>query len=189
LDFDNDGNLDLMIVNGHINDMIERTRHDISYREPPLLLRNTGAGKFEDASTLAGPAFQRKLRGRGLAVGDFDNDGRPDAILTCLGDTPVLLHNTWEKSGGWVGLELQGSRSNRDAIGAKITIQASGRKLVRWIEGGGSYLSSHDKRVIFGLGANGPREVTAEIKWPSGQTQTVTGLAAGRYHRIIEGHQ
>jgi hypothetical protein len=186
LDYDNDGNLDLMIVNGHINDMIERTRHDIAYREPPLLLGNNADGGFQDVSNLAGPVFHRKLRARGLAVGDFDNDGRTDVIFTCLNDSPVLLHNTWKQSGAWIGLQLQGTRSNRDAIGAKIVVQAGSRRLVRWIEGGGSYLSSHDKRVIFGLGLNAPREIGAEIRWPAGETQTVAGLATGQYHKIIE---
>lgn len=186
LDYDNDGNLDLMIVNGHITDAIERTRHDVSYREPPLLLHNSGTGVFENVDKLAGPVFQQKFRARGLAVGDFDNDGRTDAIFTRLNDTPVLLRNVWEESGAWVGLQLEGIRSNRDAIGAKVTVQADQRKLVRWIEGGSSYLSSHDKRLIFGLGHHAPETVSAEIYWPSGQVQTLSVLATGRYHKIKE---
>jgi hypothetical protein len=150
-----------------------------------LLLHNTGGGRFEDVAKLAGPVFQQKFRARGLAVGDFDNDGRIDVIFTRLADTPILLHNTWS-SNAWVGLELEGTRSNRDAIGAKVTIQAGPQKLVRWIEGGGSYLCSHDKRLIFGLGPNAPQQVSAEIAWPSGQKQTVPGLAPGRYHKITE---
>jgi enediyne biosynthesis protein E4 len=187
LDYDNDGNLDLMIVNGHLNEVIERTRHDVSYREPPLLLGNSGGGIFRNMEKLAGPVFREKFRARGLAVGDFDNDGRPDVIFTCLDDTPVLLRNTWEQGGAWIGLELEGTRSNRDAIGAKVTVPLAGKKLVRWITGGVSYLSSHDKRLLFGLGRSAaPREVSAEIHWPSGQVQTVTGLAVGRYHKIVE---
>ncbi len=186
LDYDNDGNLDLMTVNGHINEVIERTRKDVAYREPALLLRNSGDGKFQNMQPTAGEVFQRKLRARGLAIGDFDNDGRPDAVITCLDDLPVLLRNTDSRAGGWIGFALQGTRSNRDAIGAKVVMRVGGRKLTRWIEGGGSYLSSHDHRLLFGLGANPSQELTAEILWPSGQAQTLSGLAPARYYRIIE---
>ena len=186
LDYDNDGRLDVAMVNGHLNEVIERTRNDVSYREPPLLLHNTGSGKFEDVAKLAGPVFQQRFRARGLAVGDFDNDGRIDVIFTRLADTPILLHNTWTGGGAWIGLQLVGTRSNRDAIGAKVTIQAGSQQLVRWIEGGGSYLSSHDKRLIFGLGLHALNQVSAEIAWPSGQRQTVHGLAPGRYYKIRE---
>ena len=186
LDYDNDGNLDLMIVNGHINEVIERTRRDVFYREPPLLLHNDGRGNFQNMAALAGPVFQQKYRARGLAVGDWDNDGLQDVIFTCLDDSPVLLHNTAAETGSWVGLQLEGTRSNRDAIGAKVVVSAGERKLVRWITGGGSYLSSHDKRLIFGLGRNALEQVQAEIHWPSGDVQTVSGLVTRRYHKIVE---
>jgi len=186
LDYDNDGNLDLMIVNGHINEVVERTRHDVSYREPPLLLHNDGHGNFSNMAALAGPVFQQRFRARGLAIGDWDNDGRPDAIFTCLNDSPVLLHNTAEGTGAWVGFELEGTRSNRDAIGSKVVVSNGERKIVRWITGGSSFMSSHDKRLIFGLGQNAPQQVQAEIHWPAGEVQTVSGLAAGRYHKIVE---
>jgi len=186
LDYDNDGNPDLAIVNGHINETVERTRRDVSYRQPPLLLHNDGRGNFSSVAALAGPVFQQKYRARGLAVGDWDNDGRTDLIFTCLNDSPVLLHNTAEGTGAWVGLQLEGTRSNRDAIGAKVIVSVGGRKLVRWITGGGSYLSSHDKRLIFGLGQNAPEQVTAEIHWPAGEVQMVPNLATGRYHKILE---
>ena len=186
LDYDNDGNLDLMIVNGHINEVVERTRRDVTYREPPLLLRNDGGGIFKNMAQAAGPVFQQKFRARGLAVGDWDNDGRPDVIFTCLNDSPVLLHNTDAEGGSWIGFELEGTRSNRDAIGAKVVVSAGTRKLVRWITGGGSYLSSHDKRLLFGLGHNAPEKVEAQISWPNGDVQTVSGLAAGHYHSIVE---
>ena len=186
LDYDNDGNLDLMIVDGHLNPAIERTRRDVSYREPPLLLANSGGGVFRNMEKMAGPVFRQKFRARGLAVGDIDNDGRPDVIFTRLNDAPVLLRNTWEQSGSWIGLQLEGTRSNRDAIGAKVIVPSGERKLVRWITGGGSYLSSHDPRLLFGLGQSAPREMSAEIHWPSGHVQNVAGLAVNRYHRIVE---
>jgi hypothetical protein len=135
----------------------------------------------------AGATFQQRFVARGLATGDIDNDGRIDAILSRLDATPILLRNTWEPSGSWIGLELEGTRSNRDAIGARVTVSLPKRKLVRWITGGSSYLSTHDKRVIVGLGneaANG--EVSAEINWPSGQAQLLSGLKINQYHHILE---
>src|SRR5262249_22579050 len=151
IDYDNDGNLDLLIVNGHINQVIESTRHDVKYHEPPLLLHNDGNGVFRNMREQAGAVFQSQYRARGLAIGDFNNDGGMDAVITRLGATPVLLRNNVGQNHPWVGFELEGTKSNRDAIGAKITVQVRKRKLVRWITGGGSYLSSHDKRVLIGI--------------------------------------
>ena len=186
LDYDNDGNLDLAMVNGHLNEVIERTRTDVSYREPPLLLRNNGDGTFRNVEEIAGPVFRQKFRARGLAVGDFDNDGGSDLIFTQLDDKPVLLRNTWAKRGAWIGLDLEGTHGNRDAIGAKVILHANGRKLVRWVEGGGSYLSSHDRRLVFGLGTGAHGELSAEIIWSSGYKQTVAGLVANQYQKITE---
>jgi enediyne biosynthesis protein E4 len=187
IDYNNSGLLDLLIANGHIYESIEKQQPGITYAEPPLLLRNAGDGKFHNMRESAGPAFQQKFVARGLATGDMDNDGRIDAILTRLNDSPVLLQNTWRPSGSWIGLELQGTRSNRDAIGAKVTVSLAKSKLVRWVTGGSSYLSTHDKRVLVGLGdeaANG--KVSAEILWPSGQTQALPGLRINEYHHILE---
>jgi hypothetical protein len=185
IDYNNDGNLDLLIVNGHLNQVIERTRQDVTYAEPPLLLGNSGAGVFRNMKSLAGPVFRQNFRARGLAVGDIDDDGRPDCIFTCLNAAPVLLQNSSASGNAWVGLQLEGTRSNRDAIGAKVTVTVAGKKVTRWITGGSSYLSSHDKRLLFGLGRNqGP--VSAEIHWPSGQIQTLPALTVGAYRKILE---
>ena len=187
LDYDNDGLLDLMIVNGHVIEVIEQLRAGVKYKEQPLLFHNSGTAVFEDVSLKAGPAFSQGYLARGLAVGDWDNDGAPDAIFTCIGDLPVLLHNNVGRKNSWIGVRLVGVKSNRDAIGAKLTLRIAGRKLVRWITGGSSYLSSHDKRVLFGLGnlpAN--RTVDIEIVWPNGQTQAAPSLQMNRYHQITE---
>jgi len=187
LDYDNDGLLDLMIVNGHVIEVIEQLRAGVKYKEQPLLFHNSGTAVFEDVSSKAGPAFSQGYLARGLAVGDWDNDGAPDAIFTCIGDLPVLLHNNVGRKNSWIGVRLVGVKSNRDAIGAKLTLRIAGRKLVRWITGGSSYLSSHDKRVLFGLGnlpAN--RTVDIEIVWPNGQTQAAPSLQMNRYHQITE---
>ncbi len=186
LDFNNDGNPDLMIVTGHINRVIEKTRRDVSYLEPPLLLESSGTGIFRDVGNQAGPVFNTGYAARGLATGDIDNDGGIDCIFTRLDESPVLLQNNVPQGNAWVGLELEGTRSNRDAIGAKATVEVSGRKLTRWVTSGGSYLSSHDKRMLFGLGKAKAGLVSVEIQWPSGQVQRVSNLAVGKYHKIQE---
>jgi enediyne biosynthesis protein E4 len=192
IDYDNDGNLDLVLVNGHINSVIEKTRTDVFYREPPLLLTNDGKAVFRNASEQAGSVFRSGYLGRGLAVGDYDNDGGVDVTFTGLNDTPLLLHNNVGHLKPWIGIELEGTKSNRDAVGAKLTLTCGTRKLVRWITGGASYVSSHDRRVVFGLGVAsiGPgtlaRPVLLEIRWPNGYIQTVTGLKINEYQKIVE---
>jgi enediyne biosynthesis protein E4 len=187
IDFDNDGLLDLMIVNGHVTEVIELQQPQVKYKERPLLLRNVGNAVFEDVSSKAGPAFSKRYLARGLAVGDWDNDGAVDAIFTCIGENPVLLHNNVGQEKSWIGLGLAGVKSNRDAIGAKLTLRVVDRKLVRWITGGSSYLSSHDKRVLFGLGnLASSHRVDVEIVWPNGGKQVVSSLPINRYHRIVE---
>jgi hypothetical protein len=186
LDYDNDGNLDLAIINGHLNQVIEVSRGDVKYKQPLLLLRNNGQGVLENMRVSAGEAFQKGYSGRGLAVGDYDNDGATDLIFTCLNSRPVLLHNNVGAENAWMGFQLVGTKSNRDAIGAKLILQAGNRRLVRWITGGSSYLSSHDKRVVFGLGKQTPESIDLQIFWPSGQTQRLSGLKPRIYHLIRE---
>ena len=185
IDFDNDRNLDLLIVNGHINEAVEATRVDIKYKEPLLLLRSNGKGVFEDMRERAGHSFQTNYSARGLAVGDWNNDGRVDAVFTCLDASPVLLRNDAGQQNSWIGFELQGMTSNRDAIGAKVTVETGERKLTRWITSGSSYLSSHDKRVLIGLGPSSVR-VNAEVRWPNGKMQRLANLKPGQYHHILE---
>ena len=187
LDYDNDGSLDLMIVNGHINEVVEKAQNGVKYKEQPLLLCNTGKGVFENAVENAGEAFRASYTARGLAIGDFDNDGGTDAIFTCIGESPVLLHNNVASAKPWIGMELVGTKSNRDAIGSKVTMRGSEGKTVRWITSGSSYLSSHDKRIIFGLGSQFHGDsVEFEIRWPSGASQIVRGLKIRRYHKVTE---
>ncbi|PYT24323.1 MAG: hypothetical protein DMG57_29145 [Acidobacteria bacterium] len=176
-----------MIVSGHVNKIVEQTRANVTYKEPPLLLRNNGKGVFRDMRESAGPVFRNRCDARGLAVGDYDNDGDTDTIFVCLQDTPVLLRNNAGQNNAWIGLQLVGTGSNRDAIGAKLIVQLGGHKLARWITGGASVFSSHDNRVIFGLGNKpGPETVSVTIRWPNGQTQTVKDLRPNKYHKIIE---
>jgi hypothetical protein len=187
LDFDNDGHLDLMLVTGHVNEVVESLQPQVKYKERPLLLHNLGNGQFEDVTFSAGRAFSKGYLARGLAVGDWDNDGAPDAVFTCIGDSPVLLRNNVGKKNSWVGVRLIGTKSNRDAIGAKLTLSLADRKLVRWVTGGSSYLSSHDKRILFGLGGLAANQtVNIEILWPNGARQNATALKINRYHEVVE---
>ena len=187
LDFDNDGLLDMLTVTGHINEVVEKSHGEISYRQSPLLLRNTGRGTLENMAADAGPVFSSRYLARGLAVGDFNNDGAIDAIFTCIGDRPVLLQNNVGSRNPWIGIQLVGTKSNRDAIGAKLTLLNSNRKSIRWVSSGASYLSSHDLRVIFGLGADfHGSSALIEIRWPSGNIQQTPALSVGQYHVIRE---
>ena len=187
LDFDNDGDLDLMIVNGHVNQMIERARQDVTYEEPPLLLANDGEGVFEDLGASAGPPFQERYVARGLATGDIDNDGDVDAAFIRLRDSPVLLRNAVGQQANWIGARLRGRLSNRDAIGARVVLRTAKGRQLRWILGGGGFLSSHDRRVLFGLGSGAPAEsYTIEVRWPNGGFGRYDGLQANRYHVLTE---
>jgi hypothetical protein len=187
IDYDNDGNLDLMIANGHPDDLIEKIYDNVTYREPLLLFQNSGSG-LKDISVESGPAFSRKLSARGLAVGDFNNDGAIDVLVSCNNDAPVLLKNNVGAQNHWLGLKLVGTKSNIDAVGARLRYQAGDLTRSRMKVGGGSYLSSHDPRMVLGLG---PRTKLdwIEVKWPrpSGLVQRFTELPIDRYVTIHEG--
>ncbi|HLV78648.1 MAG TPA: CRTAC1 family protein, partial [Chthonomonadaceae bacterium] len=185
---DNDGWLDLMVTNGHVQDNIHRFEK-ATYRQPTLFLRNRGGAhpSFEDATRRSGLGLLPPIVGRGLAVGDYDNDGRVDALVVDSEGRPLLLHNeTPAPDKSWIGFRLIGTgRSNRDAYGAVITVVAGGRRLVRQCQPGGSYLSSSDPRVHFGLGAAALQSVT--IRWPDGRVQKLPPLTPGRYITVTEG--
>ncbi|MCC6589412.1 MAG: CRTAC1 family protein [Bryobacterales bacterium] len=185
VDFDNDGDLDAVIANGHLHSAIEKSNKSVRYREPPLLLLNDGKGKFTNGSASAGPAFSRSYLGRGLATADIDNDGAVDVAFIDLNSRPVLLSNRLATGSHWLGLRLEGTVSNRDAIGARVTLQQGDKIQNRWVTGGGSILASHDRRVHFGLGAT-TAPVRLTIIWPSGLKQQITDLAFDKYHTIRE---
>ena len=185
LDYDNDGDLDLIIANGHLQENISESNRSVQYREPPLLLANDGKGVFTNMAKIAGPAFAKGYLGRGLASGDFDNDGAVDVAIIDLKERPLLLRNTTAAGNRWIGVNLRGTQSNRDAIGARVVLTQGERKLTRWITGGGSFLSTHDRRLTFGLGTNAA-VADIEVTWPDGAIQKITGLAHNRYHDIVE---
>jgi hypothetical protein len=186
-DYDNDGNLDLFLANGHPDDRIEERYTDVKYREPMLLFRNTGKG-FENVSARSGPVFTRALAARGMAIGDFNNDGAVDVLISVNNGPPVLLRNNAGKTNHWLGVRLVGRKANPDAIGAIISWQASGVKRTRMKVGGGSYLSSHDPREVLGLGGSTKID-WLEVKWPepSGRVERFTDVPIDRYVTVIEG--
>ena len=196
LDYDNDGSLDLMLANGHVQDniavvdMMHGPAEGAMYRQPLLLYHNLGAdqgGKhFEDASAgLSGNAGQ-PIVGRGLAVGDFDNDGKIDALATDNEGKPLLLHNVMQGAGHWLLLSLRGRKCNRDGYGAIVTVTAGGHTVTRHCHADGSYLSSSDKRLHFGLGA-ATTITRIEVKWPDGHTDVCGACPVNRLVTLTEG--
>ena len=186
-DYDNDGAVDLFLANGHPDDMVENYTTQVKYREPLLLFHNDG-GRLTNVSAGAGPVFSRAFPARGLAVGDIDNDGSVDVLISNSGDAPLLLRNRAAAGRHWVGVKLQGMSCNRDAIGARITWSAGGVERSRLKTGGGSYLSSHDPREVLGLGA-AARVDWVEVRWPqpSGRVERLTDVPVDRYVTIVEG--
>ena len=186
-DFDLDGWQDLFQVNGHPDDMVESYSMSVKWKEPPFFFRNEN-GKLRNISAEAGPIFQKDLTARGMAVGDYNNDGRIDVMIGNLGDAPILLKNNAGQGRHWAGLQLQGVKCNRDAIGARITWSAGGVTRSRQKNRGGSYLSSHDPREVLGLGTADKLD-WVEIKWPlpSGRVERFLSVPIDKYTKIVEG--
>ena len=188
-DFDNDGDIDLLLCNGHPDDHIDGRVTGVKYREPMLLFRNTGHD-FKNVSDQGGPIFSQTLAARGMALGDFDNDGAVDVLVSVNNGAPLLLQNNAGKQNHWLGVRLMGKKSNPDAIGARISYQSGDLKRSRTKVGGGSYLSSHDPRIVLGLGKRAKID-SLEVKWPmpSSITQRFTDLPVDRYITIVEGEE
>jgi len=184
LDYDNDGWKDLLIAQGHDLDTVELTSPNLHYREPLMLLRNTGSG-FVDVSAESGVVFQQPWVGRGLAIGDIDNDGRIDAVATTNDGGLHILHNETQTANHWLTLELIGHKSNRDAIGAEVQLKSTAGLQLATVTTGGSYLSSSDKRVHFGLGSDAKMPLV-EIRWPSGIVQTLRDVPADQFLQVDE---
>jgi hypothetical protein len=183
-DFDNDGWKDLLIAQGHDLDTIEKTIPNLHYREPMLLARNTGQG-FVDVSQSSGEVFKELWVARGMAIGDLDNDGRLDAVVTTNDGPAYVLHNETASGNHWLLLKLVGHKSNRDAIGASVKLVTPSGPQFAAVTTAGSYLSSSDKRVHFGLGKEQIVE-SVEIRWPSGIVQTLRNIPADQIMQIDE---
>ncbi len=182
-DANNDGWLDVMTANGHVSDM----RPILPFAMTAQLYLGGASHRLTDVSARAGPAFQQLYVGRGLAIGDLDNDGRLDAVMVSQNGPTVFFHNSKHSvPGHFVTFGLEGKKSNRDGVGAQIALKAGGRvqKQVRF--GGGSYQSASDHRLHFGLG-DSRQDVSVEVRWPSGQVDHHQRLATDRFYRLIEG--
>jgi len=188
-DYDNDGEIDLLLGNGHPDDKVEQRLSNVKYREPLLLYRSEGGG-FRNVSDHSGPIFSTALAARGLAVGDFNNDGAADVLIAQNNDVPVLLRNHIGRQNHWLGVRLVGRKANIDAIGAEIRYRSGDLERHQFKVGGGSYLSSHDPRMILGIGKRTKMD-WLEVKWPqpSGVTERFTGLPIDRYITIVEGQK
>jgi len=184
LDYDNDGRKDLLIAQGHDLDTVELNYPQLHYKEPPMLAYNTGKG-FVDVSSESGKVFQDRWVGRGLAVGDIDNDGRIDAVFTTNGGPAYVLRNETSTVNHWLTLSLVGHKSNRDGIGAVIKLTTAAGSQWITVTTGGSYLSASDKRAHFGLGAATVAQ-TIQIRWPSGIIQTLSNVHADQILTVDE---
>jgi hypothetical protein len=185
-DFDNDGWPDCVVANGHVDDNLERLGYDTPYAEPALLHRNREGAGFQLATREAGTYFDSDHVGRGLAIGDLDDDGDIDLVVNHKDGPPALLRNDTPTRHHWIRLQLQGTRSNRDGIGARVEVEAGGRTIVRQRKGGASLGSAHDPRFLIGLGgARRARRVT--IRWPSGHVDHHGDLPAEAGFLIREG--
>jgi hypothetical protein len=187
-DYDNDGRMDLVLANGHPDDMIAEYSLQVKWKEPLLLFHQSEQGKLRNVSPQAGPAFAGYFNARGLAVGDYTNNGAPDLLVCVNGGAPLLLKNNAAAGNNWLGLKLEGVSCNRDAVGAKVFWTAGGKKYSRLKAAGGSYLSSHDPRMVIGIGkAAGVEEL--EIHWPlpSKRVERLTGLPLNKYIPVVEG--
>ena len=186
LDFDNDGWPDLVLANGHVYPEVDKFHLSSGYMEPKLLYHNNGNGTLTDVSASAGPGFSTVSSARGLAVGDFWNDGRMSVLVNNVYGKPSLLVNAAHYGNHWVTFKTEGTRSNRDGIGAKISVKAGGRTLVDEVRSGSSYISQNDLRVHFGLG--GAAKIDGvEVRWPNGLVEHFDNMAVDALHLLKEG--
>ena len=184
-DFDNDGWPDILVVNGSIYPEVERRFPDYKFRSPRLLFRNLGNEKFEELIDEAGPGIAAAHSSRGCAVGDFDNDGDLDVLIMNMNEPPSLLRNDLKSPGNWLKTLLIGTRSNRSAIGSRVTAQYGGRRQAQDVTAQSSFYSVNDRRLHFGLGSE--RTANLTVRWTNGGVETIENVAANQLVVIKEG--
>ena len=185
-DFDNDGWLDLFVANGHVYPDADQLKGVSRYLQPKELYRNLGNGRFAEISSRVAGDLSIPRPSRGVAFGDYDNDGDIDVLVVNANSRPSLYRNDGGNRKSWIGFRLIGATSNHDAIGARVEIEAGGRTQIGEVRSGGSYLSHNDMRVHFGVGS-AQRVDRIRIRWPNGTTETLEGMNTGRYFTIREG--
>ena len=186
VDLDNDGWLDLFLVNGHVYPEVAQLKTEAAYAQRKVVYRSLGTGRFEDVTERLGPPASTPKAGRGSAFGDYDNDGDVDVLINNVHDTPDLFRLETDARNHWLSVKLVGTRSNRSAIGARVRCTAGGVTQVGEVRGGGSYISQNDLRVHFGLGAATAVD-SLEVRWPSGHQEAWAGVAADRMLTLKEG--
>ncbi len=186
VDYDNDGDLDVFIANGHILESVDQRKASVSYKQPSFLMRNNGNGVFENVGPSSGEHFSERRSSRGTAFGDYDNDGDVDVLVMNSGEVVNLLRNEGGNRRHKLVVELTGTTSNRDGIGARLVLGAGGKKQLREVHGAYSYCSHNDLRVPFGL-EDSPAAEWLEIRWPSGRVERLADLAANQWLIIKEG--
>ena len=186
LDFDNDGWPDLLLVNGHVYPEVDKQHLGSNFQEPKILYHNNGNGTFTDISADAGSGITAASSARGLAIGDLWNDGRLSAVISNMNAHPMLLVNQLKNANHWIAFHTVGTKSNRDGIGALITVGSGGRLRVDEVRSGSSYSSNNDMRVHFGLGAT-DRIDYVQVRWPSGLVERFQGLKLDSIHELKEG--
>jgi hypothetical protein len=184
-DLDNDGWQDLVYVTGNVYPEVEQHFPEYPHKGPIVVFRNRGGAAFEDVSARSGPGVTTPRSSRGAAFGDIDNDGDADVLVMNMNDPPALLRNDSPRGRGWIAVELEGTASNRTAIGATVLVTANGRTQARAVLSQASYYSHDDLRLLFGLGGAAAAE-RVEVRWPSGRITTLTGVEGGRLVRIRE---
>jgi hypothetical protein len=185
-DFDNDGWLDIFHVTGTVYPEVEKVHPDFKYKTPRVVYRNLGNGSFEEVSELCGPGVLEAHSSRGCAFGDFNNDGNLDVLILNMSEPPSLLQNDNRSGHHWLNVKLKGTRSNRSAIGARITVTTGEHRQIREVLSGSSYISQSDLRQHFGLGAASMVD-QIEVRWPSGQVDRINGADADQFMVIEEG--
>jgi enediyne biosynthesis protein E4 len=186
MDVDNDGRLDILAVNGHVYPEVDTAHLGSTYREPRLLYWNVGDGKFKDISSQCGPGCTQPQSSRGLAIGDLWNDGRLSAVVNNMSGQPMLLVNQALNHNAWLGVVTRGAKSNRDGIGAKVTVIAGDHKFVQEVRSGSSYISSNDLRLHFGLGRDTNID-SIQVRWPTGSSEVFPGGRVDRFVTLTEG--